>query len=637
MTAADLSESADPVITAHTQRRYEEERAKRVRDDGTKQFIDIVDSSPHRHFGEDPWMDASTIEGIEAKFPKDRCEILIIGAGWGGILFAVRMVEAGIAPEQIRIVDAAGGFGGAWYWNRYPGLMCDIESYCYLPLLEETGYVPKTRYAVGDEIREYATLVTQKWGIAECGVFGTKAQKFTWDEDSKEWQVDLTQQRSGGSSKSLQIRSNFVVMSSGLLSNPKLPGIPGILDYQGETFHTSRWAYDITGGSSSDPSLVNLQDKRVAIIGTGATSVQTVPALAQWSKRLYIIQRTPGAVDIRGQRKTDEEWFHREVAWAQDWQRQRIRNFHDHITTGDRPDTNLVDDGWTYAPGLVAICGNPDGPKTPEEVPAYVKMLNEIDLPRQDRIRARVDELIKDPATAAKLKPWYPTWCKRPLFHDQYLDSFNRDNVTLLDTAGKGVDRITADSIVIGDESYPVDVIVFATGYRTPLVGSPADKANTTIIGVNGISMSEEWARAGPSTLHGMMDSNFPNLFLAGPDQATLSGNITFNLNQAATHAAYILAQSKRRAHGEKCIIRVNPEAAEVWGHLIMRHAGGFGAMVGCTPGFFNAEAEIDRIPADRQALAARSGFLGTGAESYAAIIEDWRQEGSMTGIEVQV
>lgn len=636
MNGEALYEGKDPAVTLRTQNRYEEEKAKRLRDDGTKQFVDVLLSNQHERFAEDPWVDSTTIQEIGNKFPDGRCEVLIIGGGWGGILHAVRMVDAGIHPEQIRIVDPAGGFGGTWYWNRYPGLMCDIESYCYLPLLEETGYMPKTRYSTGEEIREYANLVTRKWGISECGVFQTKAQKITWDEHSKEWQVDLTQQRKGEPPQSLEIRSSFVAVAAGVLSNPQLPGIPGLLAHEGETFHSSRWAYDVTGGSPSDPSLVNLQDKRVAIIGTGASAIQAVPELARWSKHLYVVQRTPGAVDLRDQKETDEEWFRREVRRSRGWQRERMRNFHGHITTGDRPHINLVNDGWTRAPGLVAISGNTHGPKTPEELPAYIKMLNDIDLPRQNRIRARVEEHVKDPATAAKLKPWYASWCKRPLFHDEYLETFNRDNTTLLDTEGKGVDRITADSIVIGDESYQVDIIVFATGYRTPVAGSPADKANLTIIGSHGVSMSEEWARTGPSTLHGLMDSNFPNLFLSGPSQTALSGNFCFNLDQYAKHVAYILAESKRKTDGKKCTVRPMPEAAEDWSTQILTYAAAYGALFGCTPGYFNLEGEVARIPPEYLALAARSGFLGTGIESYIAIIEAWRAEGSMKGIKVQ-
>lgn len=215
--------------------------------------------------------------------------MLIIGAGWSGIQNAVRMVEAGIPAEDIRIIDPADGFGGTWYWNRYPGLMCDIESYTYLPYLEETGYVPKHRYSQGEEIREYVNLVAQKWGLIDFAVFQTQAQKIVWDDDAKKRSVNLIQCRKGQSPETLQIRSKFVTIAAGVLNWPKLPNIPGILDYQGDMFHSARWAYDVTGGSPKDPLLAKLKDKRVVIIGTGATAVQIVPQLAQWCKHLYVV------------------------------------------------------------------------------------------------------------------------------------------------------------------------------------------------------------------------------------------------------------------------------------------------------------------------------------------------------------
>lgn len=260
-------------------------------------------------------------------------------------------------------------------------------------MLEETGYIPKHRYAHGEEIREYANLVAEKYKIADSAVFLTKAEKMEWDESSKEWQVELMQRKA--EPQVLNIRASFVAMVNGVLSWPKLPGIPGILDYHGDVFHSSRWEYSVTGGAPEDPTLDKLQNKRVAIIGTGATAVQLAPYVARSAKHLYVIQRTPAAVDVREQWKTDPDWFQKEVATSQGWQRERSRNFHQHFTTAQLPTLNLVNDEWTRAQGMVPIAGNPDprSPKLPEDLPAYMKMLNDIDLPRQTRIRARVDDI----------------------------------------------------------------------------------------------------------------------------------------------------------------------------------------------------------------------------------------------------
>ncbi|KAJ9631740.1 hypothetical protein H2203_000140 [Taxawa tesnikishii (nom. ined.)] len=603
------------VDALQVEKRYGEERAKRLREDGLEQFVDISHSDKFRHFQEDPWLNPSAIKDARKMFPDNRCRVLILGAGLGGLMYAVRMVEAGVRPEDITIVDSAGGFGGTWYWNRYPGLMCDVESYSYLPLLEETGYMPRHRYAYGDEIRGYANLVAEKWGVANSAVFQTKAEKLEWDEAVKEWK--------------------FVATVNGVLNWPKLPATPGIMDYQGKMFHTSRWNYALTGGLPTDPSLKNLQDKRVAIIGTGATAVQVIPHLARWSKHLYVVQRTPSAIDRRDQRETDSEWFHKSVATAPGWQRERLRNFHQQFTTERVPSTNLVDDEWTRAPGLVAIAGNPSGPMTMEEFPAYMSKLRALDLARQNRVRARARREVEDPNTAEKLQAWYPTWCKRPCFHDDYLPSFNRPNVTLLDTAGKGISRLTSDSLIISDptdpdqeQSYPVDIIIFATGFRSPFLGTPAEKANMSIIGRDGKTMSESWAANGPRTLHGVMCHNFPNLFLSGPFQASLSPSNLFSVDALAQHAAYILSSSNLRAHGKPFTAEPTVEATEDWAQQILMRAPAMAAIAGCTPSYFNLEGALDRLPAEEMMKMAKSGLWGHGVESFLEHVEAWRAEG---------
>ncbi|KAF2865542.1 hypothetical protein BDV95DRAFT_256250 [Massariosphaeria phaeospora] len=631
-------EGVAAVDALHVQNRYGEERARRLRDDGDNQFVDISLDEKFQSFLRDPWVDTAAVKDIGSMFTTDRCQLLILGAGWGGLLYAIRMVQAGVRPEDIRIIDSAGGFGGTWYWNRYPGLGCDVESYLYLPLLEETGYIPRHRFSSGEEIRSYANLAAEKWGLNNSAVFQTKAEKLAWNEESKEWHVELSQQRTDEQPKTLKVSAQFVATVNGVLNWPKLPAVPGILDFQGGVFHSSRWDYGLTGGSPTDPSLTKLQGKRVAIVGTGATSVQTIPHLARWAKQLYVVQRTPAAVDHRGQRETDLEWFGKNVATSAGWQRERYRNFHQHFNTKEQPAIDLVNDGWTNAAkGMVVIAGNPAGPKTMDELPAYMQELLAIDLPRQDRVRRRVEQEVKNPDVAKKLQAWYPTWCKRPAFHDEYLSTFNRENVTLVDTEGKGADRITADSIVAGDESYPVDVIICATGFRAPFTGTPAEKANITILGRNGVSMSKEWARTGPSTQHGVLDHNFPNLFLAGPWQASLSPSNLFSTDVLAKHAAYILTEAKRRANGKPFAVAPTAAAAEDWGTQVMMRSPPMAAIAGCTPSYFNVEGGIDRAPPEMQMIMARSGVWGHGVEDFDGIVEAWRKEGGMQGLEVQV
>jgi cation diffusion facilitator CzcD-associated flavoprotein CzcO len=619
------------------QERYIEERAKRLRDDGTDQFIDISQSDQFASFMEDPWIGAPQVKNIAEMFPGDRCQLLIVGAGLGGLLYGVRMIEAGIPASNIRIIDTAAGFGGTWYWNRYPGLTCDIESYMYLPLLEETGYVPKHRYSSGDEIRTYAELVAERWGLTASAVWQTKAEKLSWDEGAKEWLMTLAQQHRNEAPQELNIRTPFVAAVNGALNWPKLPGIvPGMFDYKGDIFHSSRWNYALTGGSPVDPSLTKLRGKKVAIIGTGATAVQLVPHLAQWAEHLYVIQRTPSAVDQRDQRETDIEWFNQNVATSTGWQRERLRNFHAQFTTEKQPEPNLVNDAWTSAVGMVAVSGNKAGAKSMEDVPAYVAKLHALDLPRQTRIRQRVEQTVKDPVVARNLQAWYPTWCKRPAFHDEYLPTFNRNNVTLLDTNGKGLDRVTAHSVIVGEQAYDVDMIICATGFRLPFTVSPAQNANANIIGRDDISMSERWAQQGPSTLHGVLDHNFPNLFISGLWQASNSPNYLFTVDTLATHSAYILRKAKHEAGDRPFAVAPTAAAAEDWAMQVLEHSVPMVAAAGCTPGYFNVEGAIDRAPPEAHMLMARSGLWGHGIEDFVQVVEKWRENGQMQGIEVR-
>ncbi|PWY70290.1 FAD/NAD(P)-binding domain-containing protein [Aspergillus sclerotioniger CBS 115572] len=551
--------------------------------------------------------------------------ILIIGAGWAGIQCAIRLLERDIPATDIRIVDSASDFGGTWYWNRYPGLTCDIESYSYLPYLEETGYVPSKRYATGEEIRGYVDVVVRRWGLGRCGVFGTKVERARWDEAGREWVVGMVR---GEEKVEGEVRARFVVVAAGVLNWPKLPDVDGLGEYMGEVFHAARWRYEEKG-------LEGLKGKRVVVVGTGATAVQIVPVLARWCERLVVVQRTAASVAVRDQRVTDEEWFWREVAGSKGWQRERIRNFHQQFTLGEKPAVDLVDDGWTHSRGLVGLTGDVGGPMLPEEIPAYQERLIEMDAPRQAGIHARVDREVEDPDTAERLKPWYPVWCKRPLFHDEYLKTFNRENVTLVDTDGKGIERMTTDSVVIGGKSYQADVVIFATGYLAPPAGTPAEKANMSIIGLNGVSMSEEWSRVGPTTLHGVIDAKFPNLFLSSPEQAATSGNYRFSLDEYAKHIAYILTESMRRADGERFVVAPSMEAAEDWALQVMMRSAPMGVVLGCTPGYLNLEGDLDRLSPEKQMVLARSGIWGWGIEHWLGVIEDWRAEGSMKGIVV--
>jgi cation diffusion facilitator CzcD-associated flavoprotein CzcO len=404
--SAVLDDNSKNQSMSQIQKKYQEERAKRIRADGTAQYIDLSKQSEFQHYQDDPWLDPNAPKvDKSAVTDGSRCKHLIIGAGFGGLVLAVRLMDAGIPCEDIRMVDSAGGYGGTWYWNRYPGLMCDTESYIYMPLLEETGYVPKHKYAYGSELREHAEKIADKWNLKDKTLFEVETKKMSWDEAQKEWVVEISKKGDSGK-ECITVRSQFVFLASGLLNVPKLPGLKGVEDFKGHSFHTSRWDYSYTGGSPTDTALTNLADKRVGIIGTGATAIQAIPHLAKWAKDLYIFQRTPSSVDVRGQRETDMKLWNTDVATKAGWQTERTANFNGFVSAVDPPPSvNMVDDGWTRLGTYSALVGGPVS-VTPDQIPAYIGGLHERDIPRQARVRARVEEIVKDKNTAEKLKPW---------------------------------------------------------------------------------------------------------------------------------------------------------------------------------------------------------------------------------------
>lgn len=624
------------------QAKYTQERQKRLRADGIAQYIELA-SAGGKHFaptGLDPWVSHETLNAeTPALTDGTQTPFLVIGAGLGGLLFAARLVDAGVPVADIRLVDAAGGYGGTWYWNRYPGLMCDIESYCYMPLLEETGYMPRHRYAYGEEVREYAELIAQKWGFMGNTLFRTSVQGLRWDDSEKEWEVRMSEDRGPEQGKrEIVVKAGSVFWGCGMLNHPQIPDLKGAEAFGGHAFHTSRWDYGYTGGSPTDTALTGLKGKKVGIIGTGATAIQVVPELAKWADHLYVFQRTPSAVDERGQRPTDPEWW-KEMTKKKGWQRERQENFNAHLSNEmPAPSVDMVDDGLSHMKTSSALVGGPM-PEiiTPDKAAAHVSNLHALDMVRSERVRARVDEIIEDKETAEKLKAWYPGWCKRPTFHDDYLPALNRPNVTLVDTDGKGVEGLSGKGIMANGQEYPVDLLVFSTGYISPLAGGPAHRGKMKIIGRNGVSLDEKWKTEGVGTLHGVVSRDFPNLFFAGPSQAGIGAGQGHTLDVITSHVAYIVCEGRRKAEGSKCVIEPTERGQEEWTMQVMSRAAAFAAVAGCTPSYHNREGEVDRVSKEDQMKMARGAIWGQGFASYTNVIDEWRRQGGLEGLVVGV
>ncbi|KAI0126523.1 hypothetical protein BJ170DRAFT_629054 [Xylariales sp. AK1849] len=509
--------------------------------------------------------------------------------------------------------------------------MCDVESYCYLPLLEETGYVPKHRYSYGPEIRSYFNLIAEKWGFKDNAFFQTHVQTMEWDDTAKEWTIDLLQKAKGQEEQKFSIRSQFAIVASGPLNHPKIPKIPGIDEFKGHMFHTSRWNYDVTGGSPEDPILAGLKDKSVGIIGTGATAVQVLPHLGKCAKQVYVFQRTPTAVDYRDQRETDTAAFKEEIATKQGWQKDRNINFcRQHMAPAPGPGKNLVDDAWSNFSSFSGLMGTPTA-VTMETLPRFLEQLHATDLPRQERIRARIDSIVKDKDVAEKLKPWYPGWCKRPGFHDDYLETFNRPNVKLVDTDGKGLSALTPTGIKLPGNEYDVDVLILSTGFRAVFIGSPAHKAGISITGRSGRKFEDKF-NEGLTTLHGVTTREFPNLFFQGFAQSGVAANTGFTGDCIATHVAGIIGTALRKAGAEaRFAIEATPEAEEAWTGEIVKRALVMAALTGCTPSYFNLEGM--EMPPEEQLKQIKAAPWGAGLPEYLKVVEAWREKGDLEGL----
>ncbi|MET8879718.1 flavin-containing monooxygenase [Streptomyces rubiginosohelvolus] len=581
----------DPHELAALRERYRRERERRVRPDGAAQYRDA--DAEFGYYAADPYT-----EGPAERAPlHDLVDVAVIGGGFGGILTGARLRQQGVA--RVRIVEKGGDFGGTWYWNRYPGVHCDVESHVYLPMLDETGYVPEWKYAPGDEIRRHAVRIARRFDLYTDALFSTGVTGLTWDEVSETWLVSTD--------RGDDFRAAYVVSATGTLTDPKLPGIPGIEDFAGHTFHTSRWDYAYTGGTP-EGGMTHLADKRVGIVGTGATGIQAIPMLAEDAGHLYVFQRTPSTVDERANRRTAPGDV---GAGRAGWARERRDNFL-RIVSGESTEQDLVADRWTTSAGLLEKLlpsFRRHGDRRTFEA-AY----EAADAAKMNELRARVDRCVTDPEAAEKLKPWYRYACKRPTFSDLYYPAFNRDNVTLVDTADThGIERVTADGVVVGGTAYALDCLIFATGFNVGTSGIHSGRL--PVRGRGGVHLLDRWGRQGPRTLHGFTSNGFPNLIQLGTLQNASSVNFTHILDEQAVHAAALVAA----AEADDALIEPSPASEDAWLAVLAEGAPDhewFHAE--CTPGYYN-----------REGRGRPNGPIAYphGAVAFHQLLEEWREK----------
>jgi cation diffusion facilitator CzcD-associated flavoprotein CzcO len=586
--------------------KYYAERDKRMNTARTGQYIrptgEFADNYAH-----DPHMPVVPRDAIS-----EDIDVAVLGAGWGGILSAYHLTNAGVT--NFRNIDHAGDFGGVWYWNRYPGIQCDNDAYCYLPLLEETGFMPSKKFSDGAEIQGYCRLIAEKFDFADKALFHTMINSVLWDEGIKRWRIST--------SRGDEIRARHVIMAAGVLNMPKLPGIPGIDSFKGKMFHSARWDYEYTGGKYGNPVLDKLADKRVAIIGTGATAIQAVPHLARYVKHLYVVQRTPSSVDERPNPPTDADWM---KGLKPGWQAERQANFHRYAMEVPQPgEPDLICDIWTEINrNLAAALGAEADPDM--DMIKFMEKREVVDYQVMERLRQRVASLIDDPATAESLKPYYRAMCKRPLSSDDYYPAFNQPNVTLIDVSEtKGVERITENGFVADGVEYEVDCIITASGFE---VSGDLDRrwGIDNFQGKNGLSIYDHW-RQGPTTLHGLTTHGFPNQYYIGYIQGALNSSVTLQFGEQGRHAAFIISEALKRGID---VVEATKEAQDAYVqhfHDIEVDMSAFQAE--CTPSYFSNEG---------QANAPWSLFraYGHGWDAFQALMTDWRAKGDMAGMEL--
>jgi cation diffusion facilitator CzcD-associated flavoprotein CzcO len=539
----------------------------------------------------------------------DDPEVVIVGGGIAGLLAGAHLRKAGI--ERIRIVDQAGDVGGTWYWNRYPGVMCDVESYQYLPMLEELDYIPTRRYAFGDEIRRHLQTVADRFDLVRDALFHTGVTKATWDEGNGRWQVRTD--------RGDELSCRYYVLAVGILNLMKLPSIEGMDDFRGRAFHTARWDYEFTGGGPGE-ALTDLGDKAVALIGTGASGLQALPPLAEAAKHVYVFQRTPSAIGVRGNRPTDPSFAE---GLSPGWQKARMDNFQS-IMLGRPVDADLTEDGWTQH---YAAVQNPPRVKG-MSIEEFMRGAEELDFAIMEEHRNRIDELVKDPDVAAALKPFYRYLCKRPCFHDEYFDAFNRPNVTLIDCPG-GIDRITEGGPVVDGRQYDVDLIVYGTGFEaevTPL----QRRVGHDIVGRNGVSLAEKWAD-GAASLFGMMSRGFPNMFvMPAPGQQSV---VTVNYTQLAEFGAEFVAGTVALLEKQGvAVFDVSADAEADWiQQIVDTFVDPSAVMSACTPSRLNNEGDPGGIRArDTNWGRGFGDFFG-----YRRLLEGWLATGDLAGLDL--
>ena len=479
-------------------------------------------------------------------------DVLVVGAGFAGMYAVHRFRNLGLS---VKVLEAGADVGGTWYWNRYPGARCDVPSleysYGFSPELEQEWDWPEV-FSAQEDILRYANHVADRFDLRRSMQFNTRITSVEWMEDAQQWRLT--------SEANEQFEAPFCVMATGCLSVPIKPDIKGAVRFAGEIYHTGSWP--------TEP--VDLSNKRVGIIGTGSSGVQAIPELAQMAGTLTVFQRTP-VYTIPANRKrmraaVQQEFreHYREIRALQLENTGGVSNFRPQksvVRTDDgarelarRAPVRLLDltpeqrEEALQRQGLGALLGFRDV-NTDAQANALAN----------DLYRETVRRMIRDPQTAERLLPkTYGLGCKRQVLDRDYYETFNRDNVTLVDLAETPIETITEHGIKTTDAQHELDVLIYATGFDA-MTGALL-KAN--IRGRDGLRLADKWAD-GPVTYLGLQMAGFPNLFtVTGPGSPSVLCNMIIAIEQHVNWIGDCITHL--RTTGQRSI-EARPESEQMW------------------------------------------------------------------------
>jgi cyclohexanone monooxygenase len=466
-------------------------------------------------------------------------DVVVVGAGFAGLYMLYRLRGLGFS---VRVYEQGGGLGGTWYWNRYPGARCDIESMQYSysfseELQQEWNW--SERYASQPEILEYANHVADRFDLRRDISLNIRVERADFDEATKTWNVAISDSR--------LVRAKFVVLATGCLSNARMPDIKGLPHFKGQVYHTGQWPHE----------RVDFADMRVGVIGTGSSAIQSVPMIASEARHLFVFQRTPNfSIPARNAALTDEarEAFRTNYPEIRRFAREDTRNG----IYNELPDRGVFDDGENARRARYEDRWIKGGL-------AFLVTYNNLILDKAandtaaDFVRGKIAEIVGDSATAKRLQPEnYPFGSKRLCVDTDYYATFNRPNVTLVDIRPNGIKEILTNAVRAGGRDYEIDALVLATGFDA-MTGSVA---KIDIRGCGGITLNQKWA-AGPKTYLGLMSEGFPNLFLiTGPGSPSVLSNMIVSIEQHVDWIADCLTFMRDRG---QAMIEATTEAEEKW------------------------------------------------------------------------